>query len=294
MGIIKGIKLNLDTSSDWWSPTADKLFLGVYSKKGGREFRLNKGVTFGQPSSEYEFGLGTPCCTDGVDIPLVEHSTGFGVNDPRLNPIDIKEVGFVYLRKETDDSTTINDDWLVLDSATVLLCDDEGNLRQFAKRRNINFSDEGGLQHWLGEIPPPRCRFKLIIDKVTHTSIGRNRAGNVWRFDFGADANGVSLVGMDNAYFKKKQDYWEWFVSAEDEHFFVGCCGQQIKVTVKGKACEQDLFNDDCGEAHKHHTVTCTYEGVVVDDYLEFEVQGDNKNRKSRIRMDYRIVAVCA
>ena len=294
MGAIKGIKVNLDTSSDWWSPTSDKLFLGIYSAKGGREFRLNKGISFSQPMTEYEFGLGKPCCTNGTDIPLVEQSTSMGVNDPMLNPIELSDIRFVYLRKETDDSTQTNDDWLKLDSATVLLCDSEGNLRQFAKRRNINFADEGGLQHWLGEIPPPRCRFVLVINKVTHTSIGKNRAGNVWRFDFGANANGVQLVGLDNAYIKRKLDYWEWFVNAYDQHYFVGCCGQKIKVTVTGKGCEQDLFNDDCGDAYKHHTITCTEDGVVVDDYLEFDVQGDNKNRKSRIRMDYRIVAVCA
>jgi len=139
---ITGIQLELETGQSFWDSSGDKLFLGVYSKFGGREFRLNDGVNFSDDGKSYIFRLGAPVCIE--DIPVVNNSTNYGVNDPQLNPISLSDIEFVYLRKETADSTPNNDDWLLLDYASVLIADDKKQLRKFEKRRAINFSDESG------------------------------------------------------------------------------------------------------------------------------------------------------
>jgi hypothetical protein len=256
---------NLATSSDWWSPTADKLFLGVYSKHGGREFRLNKGIEFSQSNKEYVFGLGTPCCLEGSDVPLVEHSTSFGVNDPLLNPIELSEVDFVYLRKETDGDTPNNDDWMKLNSATILLCDSSGGLRRFRKTRNINFCDK-------------------------------------WSFEFGLKACGKTRKVIEHGDRKFHNnppggdDDWHELV---DQNKFppvyidcVGCCGSIHDLELFGSATEYDFWSrDDKGSSHDHVKVVCGGEKTVGS--VDFTVKGQNKRRKSRIRLHYEVTAVC-
>ena len=262
---------------------------------------MNKGIEFSQSNKEYVFGLGTPCCLEGSDVPLVEHSTSFGVNDPLLNPIELSEVDFVYLRKETDGDTPNNDDWMKLNSATILLCDSSGGLRRFRKTRNINFCDEGGLQHWLREISPPRCRIKVKLVSIEHDEDDKP-AGYKWSFEFGLKACGKTRKVIEHGDRKFHNnppggdDDWHELV---DQNKFppvyidcVGCCGSIHDLELFGSATEYDFWSrDDKGSSHDHVKVVCGGEKTVGS--VDFTVKGQNKRRKSRIRLHYEVTAVC-
>lgn len=295
--MITGIKVDLETASDWWSPTADALFLGIYSENGGREFRLNGDVQLNSPNQDISLVLGDGCCRDDTEI-QVQYSQNMQVNDPRLNPIVLSDVKFVYLRKETADSTSVNDDQFKLDRATILLCSTDGRLRRFRKTRNINFSDEGGLQHWLGEISPPKCRVTVRLKTLYHNDEAKNPAGYNWEFDFGARVNGSTSYILNDHPIKikrrKEPDEWHRHFDQAVSFDVIGCCGQTIPIEVFGSAVEFDWPDaDDKGSGHTHHTVTCSDQATTIDGTVEFIVDAKFKNRKSKIKFEYCVTSVC-
>ena len=241
--------------------------------------------------------LGQGCCTDGSET-QVQYSQNLQVNDPLLNPIVLEDVNFVYLRKETADSTTVNDDQYKLDLASVLLCDNNGGLRRFKKQRNINFSDEGGLQHWLGEVAPPKCRVTVLLKAIYHKDEAKNPAGYNWEFDFKASVNGSTqnILNNESIKIKKKDEPDEWHRHFDEAVSFdiIGCCGQKPTVNIFGNATELDFWDpDDYGSDTASHQVTCTPEGNKIEGELNFIVDAKFKKRKSRIRYEYCIISRC-
>lgn len=296
--VITGIKIDLDTAINWWAPTKDALFLGVYSKYGGREFRLNGDTDLNIQNQEISLVLGTPCCKSGDEV-QVQYAFNGGVNDPTLNPINLQDVEFVYLRKETADSTNVNDDQYKLDSCSVLLCDGHGGLRKFAKSSNINFSDEGGLQHWLREVAPPTCNITVKLKAIYHNDEAQRPAGYDWYFDFGFILNGNTYNILNDHYIKIKRknepDEWESWFEKSITIPIVGCCGTQHDLEVFGSAREDDPwpFPDDHGGTHDHHTISCNPTPSTIQPTLEYIVDGNSNRRKSKIKMWYEVTSVC-
>lgn len=293
MGNIKGIRVDIATASSWWSPTADAFFLGVYGSAGGREFRLNGGIAINQPMETLYLTLGDACCKTPHDI-QVQYSVNLGDNDPLLNPIDIDSVQFVYLRKETANSTSTNDDVLVLQWGTVLLCDSDGRLRRFRKTGKINFSDEAGLQHWLGEIAPPQCRITVTLVRIEHNDEAKHPAGKKWRFYFGAGET-LSYNNIINGLYHHatSPDEWQIDVGSAVSFSIYGCCGSDRAIYIYGKATEHDLFIDDQTEEWRTETVKCTKEPSTKDEELSFIVFGQLASHKSKIKFVYQVTSVC-
>lgn len=298
MANITGIKVQLDTASDWWSPTRDALFLGVYSKQGGREFRLNGAIDLNVDDLEITLALGTSCCPTDSDV-QVQYSTGLGVNDPLLNPIRLEDVEFVYLRKETAESTSVNDDQYKLDGVSVLMCDGGGNLRRFRKDFEINFSDEAGLQHWLGETSPPVCAITVTLRLLEHKDEDKKPAGFKWDFNFGMRFAGQTHNILPKDYrikIRRKDEPDEWHRHFNLSHtvYSVGCCGQTPEIEVFGDATELDWTSrDDYGSAHRHHKVACDHAPATTTGNFDFLVKGQSSNRKSRIFFTYDITTQC-
>lgn len=294
MANIKGIRIDFETASYFWSPTKDKFFVGVYGEAGGLEFRLNGDFAIDQPSEKHNIALGDICC-DAPGYLQVQYSTNYGDNDPKLNPIDLASVRYVYLRKETDDSTGANDDVLTLNGATVLLCDDAGNNRRFRKRGKLVFSDEAGLQHWIGEIDPPGCTITVTLKRIIHeVPKGKKAAGNHWHIDFGAGPYEIRdniLSGYSPANVPKGN--WVREINDSTSYFVPGCCGQPRQVHLYGSATEGDIFKDDKGEASGTWTTPCGTTSSTQSEKLTFTVEGDVGKRVSKFTFEFDITSVC-
>jgi hypothetical protein len=293
MANIKGIRVDLETASNWWAPSADAFFLGVHGDGGGREFRLNGNVQLSQTSNKLLLVLGDACCKTQADL-QVQYSTGLGDNDPLLNPIDLQTVRYVYLRKETTDSTTVNDDALALSKASVLLCDTDGTLRRFRKTGKIGFSDEVGLQHWLGEVSPPTCQIYVRLKEIRHHRHGTYSAGKNWGFSFGADVSGdpTNIISGLTHQGPTNLD-WGFSVDRTVTISIPGCCGQTRSIVIHGAADEGDVFHNDKAELTKEITVQCNKDATTVSDHLELIVQGNIKSHQSLITFEYDVTSVC-
>ena len=306
---IVGIKVELEVQSEWWAPSKDALFLGVYSSNGGREFRLKteSNAQTQSPKEKIVLTLGDSCCKSGEEIPVI------GANDfnhPLLNPISLRSIEhptkrddaalFVYLRKETADSTSTNDDWLVLNKAKVLLCDKNGDLRQFQKQKNINFSDESGLQHWLTEVEPPRCLITVTLTHVTgvKSSGYKRNAGRKWNLNFGAEINGSTndhnmLNDHNHQVSSNLADDWTTgSVYSQKSVTIIGCCGGSHLINIKGKASEKDPTEIDTATDNAQHTINCNSNFEEQEHQLTFSVI-DNRRRATDITFHYKITAVC-
>lgn len=305
MAIISGIKINLETANQWWAPSADALFLGVHGQSGGREFRLNNDVQFNQADNEFVLRLGQPCCdTDGV---LLNWSQGGGDLDPMLNPIELSTVEHVYLRKETADSTSTNDDVLVFTQATILFCDTQGNMRRFRKAGEINFSDETGLQHWLREVPAPYCEISIHLHKIEQESIGKKPAGRRWLFDFGYGidtaptfyenvlSSGDDDPGSSHKEPIKTRDYFELHLDLPTYvATFEGCCGQTVTLQFTGRAEQTEFISThDIGWNHEFLNIPCGSSRTTTSHALSFTVEGANDNRKSKITFHFTVSSIC-
>jgi hypothetical protein len=292
MASLKGIRVSFNTSSQWWSPTNDALFLGVYGTGGGREFRLNGDIQVNQPDKAFSLVLGDPCCPTPNDVP-VQYSTGMGDNDPLLNPVELDDIDHVYLRKETTDSTSANDDVLVLQGASVLLCDTEGRLRLWRRDAMLNFSDETGLQQWLGEIAPPTCHVTIRLTRVRHHPSGAHAAGKNWTFVFraGTDDDWEALL---NAYYYEAPTKKDWDLEFDrSKHVaFVGCCGHPQTLVVVGFASERDIFDPDENQVNQYFTVACEKGSVAESRSLDVTITGI-LNHESIISFDYDLTCTC-
>lgn len=297
MSAIKGIIVDISTASDWWSPTSDALFLGIYGKSGGREFRLNGEAQIASTDEEFTLVLGNPCCPVANPI-QVQYSNPGEDNHPLLNPIEQSHVDYVYLRKETADSTSTNDDFLALDLVSVLLCDVDGQLRRFRKGGELNFADEVGLKHWLREVPPPRCLITVALHAISHEDEAQLPAGRNWFLDFGAGLTYNSNNMIDDVHHHVSvadRDEWTFGITASRSIIVEGCCGQTVEVVAAGFAREKDTwpFPDDTGQNHTHHNVQCGPERKTSEHKLDVIVDGDSKRRKSKITYHYTITSQC-
>ncbi|MGC1494611.1 MAG: hypothetical protein WA790_02295 [Sulfitobacter sp.] len=297
MSNITGITINFETPNASVSPSGDKLFLGIYSKYGGREFRVNYGVDINLANASYEIGLGSPCCASD-NIYIVDKSTGGGVNDPTLNPLNLKDVKFIYLRKETADSSPVDDNWLMITNASVLLCDGRGGLRRFAIRDQVlNFCDEGGLQHWLPETEPPQVKITLATPKVSHFTKGGKRVGDNWKVNLSASVKGQTINNPLSLKPNENGDNWEFKNRSIDTIDVRGCCGETFDVVIDGWARERDFFSkDEFGSAVQTIQVTSMpvgTSGASVSGSIEVEVKKTNGKRTSYIQFDYKLTAEC-
>jgi hypothetical protein len=293
MGNIKGIRVDLGTASFFWSPTKDKLFIGVYGEAGGREFRLNGDFQINQTNHAYKLALGTICC-DAPGYHQVQYSTNNGDNNPSLNPIDLASVRYVYLRKETDDSTIVNDDELTLASAKILLCDADGNNRRFFKRGKLCFSDEAGLQHWIGEIDPPGCTITVTLKRIRHHIPPHYKAaGAKWHFDFGAGPSQSDTNILNDLYLHEPKKDWVEEINASTSWFVAGCCGHPQQITIHGAARETDLFKDDVDDAGGTWTTACGTTSSTQSEELKFSVEGNIGKRKSEFTFEFDVTSIC-
>lgn len=324
MNNITGIKVELALQSQWWAPSKDALFLGVYGTNGGREFRLKIEDNSQTENSDKPMvlTLGKPCCKSDADIPVL-YSIDQGINDPLLNPIALRAIEFptfkddtqlqVYLRKETADSTTVNDDALVLAYVNVLLCSENGDMRRFKKLKNINFSDEAGLQHWLTEVSPPTCHVRVELTGIhqEHADQPGKSAGRHWDLDFGS-ALGTSISSynsknmLDNhrhVVDRKHSPHWKLGVYKARNFSMTACCGSTLAITLGAAAHELDSIGKrekpfdgvhDFGAGQATHQVTCNTTPVTEQHSLSFIVDEQaSSQRKSKLTYFYNITAYC-
>ncbi|HEY0413277.1 MAG TPA: hypothetical protein VGD66_09050 [Allosphingosinicella sp.] len=292
MGNVKGVRIDLRIAPQSWASSSDKVFLGLHGSNGGREFRLDGDLNLGNPGDERKLVLGMSCC-DAPGYQQVQYSTGMADNDPLLAPIDLGSVRYVYVRKETADTTVVNDDVLSLSSVTVLLCDAEGAVRRFAKRGKINFSDETGLQHWLGEVEPPTCHVSIVLKRIRHEKSAKHRAGNEWVFTFSAGPLGNNESYLDNYHLKRKEDSWDEPFNRTASWSFPGCCGHPQAMSIYGKAVEEDdLTRDDVGEWTREITAPCSSGSSVESAELQLSVKGI-KNHESLVTFEYDVISTC-
>lgn len=293
--------MTLRTNSAWWADSEDRLYLGLHSTIGGREFRLNNGISLGADGTEFEFGLGEPCCSP--DIPLVTGSVNGQHNSPTFNTLDLTDIDHVYLRKEqsfVDPGAGSDDDALFLDFVKVILCDVDGNLKRFDIGEPIVFADEAGLQHWLTPGPTPGCRISVHWDRIIHDRLDQSQpsAGWKWRFKFDAAANGQVIQNWDLDGLPSLPPGDSELPERYSEIFIPGCCGGTYKIDLKAEGIEKDLGrwpdHNDVGSSSKSHTITCTDEGEIIEGKISYDViETRNSKKGSRITYKYRIMARC-
>jgi hypothetical protein len=290
MGNIKGIRIDIRVGSQSWAPSVDKLFLGVHGLSGGREFRLDGDLKLDEADEEHRIFLGVSCC-DAPGYQPVQYSTALGDNDPQLWPLNLESVRYVYVRKETADTTILNDDVLVLSNITVLLCDSDGGTRRFAKRGKVNFSDEVGLQHWLGEVDPPACHVSIVLKRIRHEKAAKHSAGKSWDLTFMAGP-GSQVTYLNNHHHHSSSDSWEKEFNQSESWKFPGCCGRPQALSIYGKAVERDFFRDDMGEWTREITAPCNSGSSTESAELQLSVKGI-KNHESLITFEYDVVSTC-
>ncbi|MDX6444662.1 MAG: hypothetical protein QOH71_1736 [Blastocatellia bacterium] len=291
MGNIKGIRIDLRTGTQSWAATGDKIFLGIHGTAGGREFRLDGSLKLNQANQDHRMVLGVTCC-DTPGYQQVQYSTALGDNDPLLSPLDLASVRYVYVRKETADSTSTNDDVLVLNNISVLLCDADGGVRRFAKRGKINFSDEVGLQHWLAEVDPPTCQVTIVLKRIRHEKAAKHTAGNSWAFTFSAGPPDNHASYLNNYNLKEKKDSWDKEFNRTASWKYPGCCGHAQTLSIYGKAVEDDIGHDDVGEWTREITAPCHSGTSTESAELQLSVKGI-KNHESLITFEYDVISTC-
>jgi hypothetical protein len=291
MGNIKGIRIDLRTGSQSWAATGDKIFLGIHGTAGGREFRLDGSMKLNQANQEHRMVLGVTCC-DAPGYQQVQYSTALGDNDPLFATLDLGSVRYVYIRKETADSTSTNDDVLVLSNISILLCDTDGGVRRFAKRGKLNFSDEVGLQHWIGEVDPPGCRVAIVLKRIRHEKGAKHRAGNNWELTFWAGPPGNNTQYLSDYHYYKAKDSWDKEFAQSESWTLPGCCGQPRTLSIYGKAVESDVGRNDIGEWTREITAPCHSGTSTESAELQLSVKGI-KNHESLITFEYDVVSTC-
>jgi hypothetical protein len=303
MAKIAGISLELKISPSSWAGTKDALFLGFHGLSGGREFRLNELTQVSISNSTVKLKLGLGCCS--TNEAQVNYSAPGALppadNDPALIPQELVSIQYVYLRKETDDisSGTDNDDMLTLERAKVLLCDGSGALRQFRLKGEINFSDQVGLQHWLPEVAPPRCKVDVRLVEIRHRDIRTKPAGGEWFFSFGAGpaANGnppFNIVQDYSITVPTNADEWTRSIGVGTSFEVVGCCGQTVEIRTSAGALENDLIADDWGGEFGLIVTKCSPQPSPSLHEVVANVYDANIPRgASEITFVYSVTAIC-
>jgi hypothetical protein len=103
---LTGMAVTLATANDSDSGTPDQLYIGVIGSGGGREFPLLEDAEIFNAAEGKKFALGLIWEGSFIDgatkFPL--RSKPGKDNDPALIPVDVDRVGFVYLRKQGDNT----------------------------------------------------------------------------------------------------------------------------------------------------------------------------------------------
>jgi hypothetical protein len=210
-----------------------------------------------------------------------------------LSPLDLGSVRYAYIRKETADSTSTNDDVLVLNSISVLLCDADGGVKRFSKRGKINFSDEVGLQHWLAEVDPPTCHVTIVLKRVRHEKAAKHRAGDDWYLNFSAGPPGNHTTYLYISHPYKSGDSWVKDYNMSKSWKYPGCCGHPQPLSIYAKAEEEDsVLLADVGEWTREITAPCSSGSSTESAELQLSVKGI-KNHESLVTFEYDVISTC-
>jgi hypothetical protein len=119
---LTGMAVTLITANDDEAGTDNHLYIGVVGSGGGREFPLASEQEDFNAGEVETFALGLiwegGFIVDTTKFPL--RSGPGGDNDPALIPLDVERVGFVYLRKQGDNTTEDDDAYKLKDLRVVL------------------------------------------------------------------------------------------------------------------------------------------------------------------------------
>ncbi len=289
MSSISGISVKIQVGSISWAESDDRLYLGVFGKKGGREFSLD--VTnyneFDTVNKLVKFKIGDGCCSDVNEL-LVNFSNG-QCNTPITDQIDLNSIEFVYLRKEAKE-TESQDNCLQLKTADVKICDTSGNIRRFKKETLMYFGHECGLQHFLIEGPRPGCNITVLLHLVGYSG---DNIGNDIEYKFEANFNNtgfqtvysISEHNFSNGHFE--------FPVASKSFFIPGCCGKEFDLLLRGYVKEHDVWflSDDIGDETEDYKVTCKKENNIVP--FTFDVNVYEGNDKAVFTFMGFIIATC-
>ena len=155
MSRLVGIVARLKTSSSSDAGTDDHLYVGVAGKGGGREFPLDvKGFDDFERGHNIKYWFGE--VWDDVDITDAKRpnmSKPGERNDPEKFKIELEDVQYVYIRKQSDHPYNIpgDDDAYKLDEVEVNLYGYSPDLRKFSASDDLWFGDEYGQQAWIPE-----------------------------------------------------------------------------------------------------------------------------------------------
>ena len=149
---LRGMVVDLKTSSQSGAGTDAHIYIGVVGTRGGREFPLDvEGFNDFEPGPDVKYWLGT--VWDGTAITGSRKPRGSepgGNNNPQRYRIELDDVPFVYIRKAAG-LTEGSDDAYRLDEVEVMLYGYNPESRSFGTTRDMWLSIENGLQLWLPE-----------------------------------------------------------------------------------------------------------------------------------------------
>lgn len=299
---VTGINVDITVAGGYWSSTNDPLYLGVYSKNGGREFALqvNGNSPFTNDGATVNLVLGNPCCQkEGSSFLQVDNSQNLKENDPLLNPIEINDIENVYLRKYGGQSS-VTDDWGELSKVSILFCDSSGKLIRYKKEGRLHFSKESGQQHYLTKTTPPKCRVTIKLDNIHHNDMAAKPAGFDWVLNWWYIVPGaIAPASWGDSYsekIKKKDEPDEWDRSPSSIHTFEveGCCGI-VPVIIMCISREKDLWPnaDDVGSGSTSFYMDCSIPNNSTQKTVENYVNGSNNNKKSKLTYTFTITTQC-
>lgn len=158
MATLRGIVVEVKTDENWgFSGTFDNIYLGVYGRGGGGEFRLDV-ANFNdfQHASKNVFVLGDVWetgATAGGLLPIGSKAADNpGLNYPPSRYIDLDLVDYVYLRKG-DTRKGDTDDAYRLQNIDVALYSTSGGTKKRAfAAAAVQLGNESGHQVWLREL----------------------------------------------------------------------------------------------------------------------------------------------
>ena len=290
MAAIKGIDVQVIVGSGALLGSRDPLYIGVYGKKGGREFAFNLPPnTLNSPGQVARFRFGAGCCTSPADILI----------DPcgqlKLDDIDLDSVDYVYVRKlsrlmtggNAGSTNIADDDKLELDKAVVTLCDSTGNMRRFRKTAPMFFAYECGLQHWLPETARPGCIITINFTSVDYTG---HDIGNDIAYKLTAVLNGSTQIqDVPEHHFGPG---WEPIYNRTIQYFFPGCCNFSGKLKLRADVTEVDWRIDDKGHEDEEFDIVCGQPPINFEINVDVE-ENNHANKTAHFKFHGTISSQC-
>ncbi len=273
---VSGVNIDITVGSGSWADSKDPIYLGVYGKNGGREFPLqvNGDSPINTIGATINLVLGTSCCNkEGVNYLQIDNSQNLSHNDPLLNPIELEDIEYVYLRKYGGQYAS-SDDFGELSEVSVLFCDNLGNVIRYRKEGRIHFAKEAGLQHWLVETDPPRCRVLITLDEISHEDgPSTPPAGNNWILTWNALVGGNS--NSDSVqYLWMPDDEWTRRPGRTLEFEIVGCNCGTIPIQLNCQSLMPTPFPPFFGFDTASLQIACTDQGNTLNQILTTVVPG--------------------